>query len=74
MRVRVLQSVASASWGFSAGDIVDLASVPPDEAACLRAFATVPLEDGTFRAEVIEAAMAQTPETAMRVRAKGRRR
>lgn len=70
MRVRILQPIVSARWAFEPGQEIDLADAPPEA----RAWLSVPLADGTFRAEAIEQATVGPIETAIRrVTKRGRR-
>ena len=75
MKIRILTPIASADWSFAPGQVVDRADLP----AGAMAWVSVPLEDGSFRAVVVDAdavieeATATAPEVAAR-RVKGRSR
>lgn len=64
MKVRILTSIAGARFAYQPGQILDVTDAEPD----VRAWLTVPLADGTFRAEVLEEAVTGPPETAARRR------
>lgn len=60
MRVRILTSIAGERFAYQAGQEIDSADAPPEVAVWL----SVPLADGSFRAEVVETATTGPTETA----------